>query len=62
MNGVARCLNVPLLGAIMGRSFNTPCPRIVEMKDSANGHAWSYSELGGFHSGGKCWLIWTPWE
>jgi hypothetical protein len=46
-------LNMPLLGDIIGHSFNTPCPRIVEMKDSANGHAWSYSELGGFHSRGK---------
>lgn len=44
---------MPLLGDIIGHSFNTPCPRIVEMKDSANGHAWSYSEPGGFHSRGK---------
>ncbi|KAJ5348617.1 uncharacterized protein N7506_001870 [Penicillium brevicompactum] len=41
-NGIARRLNVPLLGSrvedIIGGSFSSPCPRIVEMEDPTNGH------------------------
>lgn len=41
-NSIARRLNVPLLGSrvedIIGDSFSSPCPHIVEMEDPPNGH------------------------
>lgn len=64
-NGIARRLSVPLLGSrvedIIGGSFSSPCPRIVEMEGSGE---WprSYSELGGSHSEGAPWPVRTAWE